>query len=236
MVRNGIGVLFVTVGCIAPSAQPGADPIAGQLASTNAEVRIEALRKLLGQRDATETLTHAVLSMMEKTGWRATEAPLACEFLAGSPARAVLALPLLTEWMVASNGSDQVVFVCAENAARAAGPAGLPNGLRAAASVANRSLRDLKGDVDAMFDTMATARRAFTRPLLEHGAAAVTALEASLQDSDPYVRAEAAGFLALMGNAARQSEPALRRALETERTPWPAHEMRAALAALRQAL
>jgi len=171
--------------------------------------------------------------MMALVGWQSTEVPLACDFLAGSSDRAELAFRIFTNWMIASEG-DQAVFLCTEKAAKAAGVNGLKGALVATAAVAKRRCPLADSNVDAMFDTMAIARRAFTRPLLDLGSIAVSALDDSLGDPDPFVRAEAAGFLALMGPAASASEPALRRALQTESSPWAAHEMRATLAVLQK--
>jgi hypothetical protein len=236
MVRSSLILTVAVISCGSldlPSVQPEVDALAVRLNSSNSETRLGALRTLDERGASSARAVSAVIAMMSRLGWNVTELSLACGILSKNPRSALESLPLLTEWMVASDG-DQRVFVCYEDAARAAGVVAFPKALAATAEVARQWLPRMGDNHDAMFDTMAAARRALTRPLRALRPEALPVLEATLSSEDEFHRAEAAGFLALMGVDARSSERVLREALKQERSSWAAHEMQAALRAIEQ--
>lgn len=208
------------------SQPPDVAALIRALSSPVDETRIAALESLGKIGAASAPALPAVIKMMSRYGWNATELPLACNFLK-MQARAAEAFPLLTDWMIASEG-ELHVFVCLEGAARAAGPAGVMQALRSSARVAKESLAQVKNNPDAMFDTTATTRRAYDRPFHEFGAEGLAELERALSDRDPYIRAEAAGFLAF--GYGPSVPPSLQRALKMETNAWARHEIAAAIA------
>ena len=143
----------------------------------------------------------------------------------GAPAAA--ALPLLVRFMVDSESGDLQVQMCIERIARAMGLAVVPHAIAATAQEARRwwKLPDYHGLPENMFDVMATARTGFGRTMISLGSSALPALVRGLRHRDPFVQAEAAAWLGVLGPAASTSLPSLREARRRTPSEWTRYEI-----------
>jgi len=155
---------------------------------------------------------------------------LACEVLRASPSTHRRTLSLLVHFLVEAeaDSSGFEVHNCVEALATDLGSALVPVALAATAGEARAWWKRFKGDVGSMFDFMALARASFSRPFAQLGATSLPGLEAGIADPDPFIRAEAAAFLASLGPVAQPALSIMKKALVRERSAWARYEMQQA--------
>jgi len=206
-----------------------------QVGSTDPAVRDTALRDLKEIGADAAPAVPAVLRVLREGAWQSgSTMTLACDVLRLSPSRSRETVSLLVHLLVEAEAdrSGESVHNCVEAIAADLGPSLIPAAVAATALEAKAWWKEFGGDVPSMFDSMALARASFGRPLTTLGARALPGVRAALADRDSFVRAEAAAFLAQLGDVARPALPALTTALTRERSHWPRHEMQTAIDAI----
>jgi HEAT repeat protein len=224
MAPNRIAVLLASVLLTAQAAkpEPSMEELTRRLRSDDQDVRVDAL-VAIGTRGAVAApAIPAIVEMLRRVGSFERSARYACDIFRNVGLAAAPALPVLVEFSTQQSGIDSELVRCKEDLVQSAGPAILPQTMAAIARVARGYWSPDRDAGDMAFFVTENARAGFAGPVRAFGPTAIKYLEAGLGDRDPFVRAEAAGFIEYLDlPVGKRLLPALRSALKRERHAYP---------------